>query len=85
MGFFEEDLGTLKDTETTIHVKDNPVPCLFRPCLISRAMQAKVDKEIDKFLIEDVDITNALSTRVSSVEKYHVTLVDDLFAALVET
>lgn len=37
---FKEELGTLKGTKATIHVKDNAVPRFFRPRSIPYAMKA---------------------------------------------
>ncbi|XP_061156017.1 uncharacterized protein K02A2.6-like [Syngnathus typhle] len=51
---FKEELGTLKGTKATIHVKGNAVPRFFRPRSIPYAMRAKVDEEIDRLLKEDI-------------------------------
>ena len=51
---FKEELGTLKGTKATIHVKPNAVPCFFRPRSVPYAMRAKVDKEMDRLLKEGI-------------------------------
>ncbi|KAK7901534.1 hypothetical protein WMY93_018303 [Mugilogobius chulae] len=51
---FKEELGTLKGTKATIHIKENAVPRFFRPRSIPYAMRTKVDEEIDRLLKEDI-------------------------------
>uniref|UniRef100_A0A3B3S779 ribonuclease H n=1 Tax=Paramormyrops kingsleyae TaxID=1676925 RepID=A0A3B3S779_9TELE len=51
---FKEELGALKSTKATTHVKDNAVPCFFRPRSVPYAMRAKVDEEIDRQLKENI-------------------------------
>ena len=53
-GVFKEEMGTLKGTKATIHVKENASPRFFRPRSVPYAMRAKVDEEIDRLLKEDV-------------------------------
>ncbi|XP_041961667.1 uncharacterized protein K02A2.6-like [Alosa sapidissima] len=51
---FKEELGTLKGTKATIHVKANAVPRFFRPRSVPYAMRAKVEEEIDRLLKEKI-------------------------------
>lgn len=49
---FKEELGTLKGTKATIHVKRDATPHFFCPRSVPFAMRAKVDEEIDRLLKE---------------------------------
>ena len=51
---FKEELGTLKGTKSTIHVKRDAIPCVFRPRSVPFDMGAKVGEEIDRLLKEDI-------------------------------
>ncbi|XP_041651122.1 uncharacterized protein K02A2.6-like [Cheilinus undulatus] len=51
---FKDELGTLKGTKATIHVKLNAVPRFFRPRSVPYAMRAKVDEELDRLLKEGI-------------------------------
>ncbi|XP_030580469.1 uncharacterized protein K02A2.6-like [Archocentrus centrarchus] len=51
---FKEELGTLKGTKATIHVKQDATPRFFRPRSVPFAMRAKVDEEIDRLLKENI-------------------------------
>ncbi|XP_061570028.1 uncharacterized protein K02A2.6-like [Cololabis saira] len=51
---FKEELGTLKGTKATIHVKQDATPRFFRPRSVPFAMRAKVDEEIDRLLEEGI-------------------------------
>ncbi len=51
---FKDELGTLKGTKATIHVKQDAPLRFFRPRSVPFAMQAKVDEEIDRLLKADI-------------------------------
>lgn len=51
---FKDELGTLKGTKATIHVKQDATPHFFRPRSVPFAIRAKVDKEIDRLLKENI-------------------------------
>lgn len=51
---FKDELGTLKGTKATIHVKQDSTPRFFRPWSVPFAMRAKVDEEIDRLLKENI-------------------------------
>ena len=51
---FKEELGTLKGTKATIHVKHDAPPRFFRPRSVPFAMRAKIDEEIDRLLKEGI-------------------------------
>lgn len=51
---FKDELGTLKGTKATIHVKQDATPRFFRPRSVPFAMRTKVDEEIDRLLKESI-------------------------------
>ena len=51
---FKEELGTLKGTEATIHVKRDAIPCFFCPRYVLFDMRVKVDDETDRLLKENI-------------------------------
>ena len=46
-GIFQDDLGTLKGTEATLHINPNVKPKFYKPCPLPYASWSKVEEELN--------------------------------------